>query len=73
LKNYEIKNWNSFKRKMEELGCQEVGSSIVPYQAHKYAKRGPRQTAFLKIIDKRVNVSYVFKKKETKIKRVDKS
>jgi hypothetical protein len=71
LEGYRIKNWDNFKRKMEDLGYQEVGSSVVPYQAYKYAKKGPQQTAFSKMINKEVNIPYVFEKKETRIKRID--
>lgn len=71
IEGYTIKNWENFKRKMEDLGYQEVGSSVVPYQAYKYAKKGPQQTAFSKMINKEVNIPYVFEKKETKIKRID--
>ncbi|MEM2294402.1 MAG: hypothetical protein QXQ69_03325 [Candidatus Aenigmatarchaeota archaeon] len=71
LEGCQIKNWNLFKRKMEELGYQEVGSSVVPYQAYKYAKKGPQQTAFSKVLNKEVDVPYVFEKRETKIKKID--
>lgn len=72
LEGYEIRDWNTFKGKMEELGYREVGSSSVPYQVYKYARRGPHQTAFSKSINREVDVPYVFEGKATRIKRVDK-
>jgi len=56
---------------MKELGYCEVGSSVVPYQAYKYARKGPQQTAFSKVINKEVDIPYVFEGEKTRIKRID--
>ena len=71
LEGYRIRSWSEFKSKMEELGYCEVGSSVVPYQAYKYARKGPQQTAFSKVINKEVDIPYVFEGEETRIKRIN--